>query len=64
MATSAERQRAFRERQRAAGLTAFAALVPSRHVGALADLVRRLREDESLEIGPLRNTRTGRLEKL
>lgn len=62
--TSAERQRAFRERKLAEGLSALTVIAPKRHHAALAMLVKRLAEDPNLELGALRNTRTGRLEKL
>lgn len=62
--SSAERQREFRKRKQAAGLVPVSLLLPSRHLGAFLLLAERLRNDPDLEIGSVRNSRSGRLEKL
>lgn len=62
--SSAERQRAFRKRMAEFDRRPVNVIVPASMAGAIAALARRLCEDPDLEIGPLRNTRTGRLEKL
>lgn len=64
MATSAERQRAFRARKRAEGLVAFNAMVPANQVGALMELVNQLCGDRDLEVSGPRSARSGRLVKL
>lgn len=60
----AQRQKAFRERKRAEGLVACTVMVHARHVSQLAELARKLAENPELEVALVRNTRTGRLEKL
>lgn len=62
--TSAERQRAFRERKRAEGLTACTVMVSSEQAAVLMMVAERMRMNPELTISVLRNQRTGRLEKL
>ena len=64
MATAAERQAEFRKRKREAGLVPVTGFVPARHVGDVTRLLQKLCEDENLELGTLRNVKTGRLVKI
>lgn len=59
--TSAERQKAFRERMRAQGFEQVTVWVPSSQASDLSVCCKRLCEDAELELGPLRNTVTGKL---
>lgn len=66
MADSAERQRRFRERQRAKGFVQVTLLAPSHQVPDLMVMAKRLCENADLEVAaaPLRSASTGRLVKL
>ena len=62
MATSAERQKAFRKRMREKGLVPVTAYVPADQAAQVMLLLSRLCEDGAdLELGPLRNYVTGKL---
>lgn len=63
MATNAERQAAFRRRQAEAGLRSVTVMVPSRQVAAVMMLAAQLVKDRDLEVGLIRNVRTGRYQR-
>lgn len=66
MATSAERQRAFRERKREQGFVSVTVMVRADQVPGLVELAKALMHDEHLSCdgAMLRNLRTGRLGKV
>jgi hypothetical protein len=64
MATNTERQREYRKRRRAAGLVPVTGFVPAALSGEIMRLMQRLAENRDLELGPVRNVRTGRLERI
>lgn len=64
MATSAERQRKYRLQMFERGFVPINLLVPIRSQSNFAEVAVRLMENPDLEIAMLRNTKTGRLEKV
>lgn len=63
MSTSAERQRKFRERKRELGLAPVTVLVPAELVADIQEAARQLCASRGLELGPLRESATGKLVK-
>ncbi|RWO96668.1 MAG: hypothetical protein EOQ98_21860 [Mesorhizobium sp.] len=61
---SATRQRAFKKRMSDDGFVQVTGWVRSHQAADIAALMKRLKEDTDLEPGPMRNTRTGRLERV
>lgn len=61
---SADRQAEFRKRMTDAGMVQVSGWVSGRQASGVAQLIRRLRDDSRLEVGPVRDTRTGKLAKL
>lgn len=61
--TSAERQRTWRERRMAEGFVKMTVLVRATQAADVRHVCARLSSDPDLEIGTLRNTRTGKLVK-
>lgn len=66
MATSAERQRAFRLRKKAEGLVQVTGLVPRNAQADVMILMQMLRENPNLELAVqcLRDTETGRFVRI
>ena len=62
--SAASRQAQFRYNMHRQGMREVTGWVREHQTADMTLLMRRLREDPDLEIGPLRNTRTGRLVKL
>lgn len=60
----AARQAAFRRRQEADGMVQVTGFVPGSVASEVQQLIRRLRADPALTVGPLRNVVTGKLDKL
>ena len=63
MASSADRQKEFRKRMEAEGYIQVTGWVPAAQASDVRILMKRLMTDADLEVGPLRNVRTGRLER-
>ncbi len=62
MASSAERQKAFRQRMRDKGLVPITTYVPADQAADVTEKLARLcDEGVTLELGPLRNYVTGKL---
>lgn len=59
--TSAERQREWRKRRMAEGLVSVTVMVRETQAADVRQVCDRLARDGDLEIGALRNVRTGRL---
>lgn len=59
--TSAERQREWLRRKKAKGFVTLTIMVPITQAADVRNVCRRLARDGDLEIGALRNVRTGRL---
>lgn len=64
MTTSAERQRAYRQRQAAKGLVPVNGLVPSHLEAQVLDLLRVLRDNPHLELASLRDSVSGKYVRL
>lgn len=64
MATTAERQRAFRKRLAAEGLKTVTVIVPEHAAWEVSCLAEALRDNPNLELVTLRDTRTGRFVKI
>lgn len=64
MASSAERQRAFKAKLAEQGLRQVFGYVHEHQLSDLLLLVARLRDNPDLQVGPVRNTATGRIERL
>lgn len=64
MATAAERQKKFRQLMADKGMVEVSGWVPREHGAAVKDLMLALSSRPHCEIGPLRNTATGKLERL
>jgi hypothetical protein len=62
--TTAQRATAFRKRMVEAGYVQVAGWVHRSQVAEVNQMLRRLREDKTLQPGPLRNPDTGRLVRL
>ena len=58
--SNANRQREFRKRMEEQGFVQVTGWVPASQMADVQSVMRRLRDDGDLEIGTLRNTRTGR----
>lgn len=62
MATSAERQKQFRQRMKEKGLVPLTAYVPANQAGDIMAVLAQLCADgATLELGPLRDYATGKL---
>jgi len=59
-----QRARAFRERQAAAGLVQVVVWVFAEKAAGFVSAAEQIRANRALEVGPLRNTETGKLAKL
>ncbi|QCS36991.1 hypothetical protein [Tortoise microvirus 39] len=59
-----ERQAQYRAKLESLGQTNVTGIVNYTQVGDVLILLRRLRDNPDLEVGLIRNTRTGRYEKL
>lgn len=59
--TGAERQLAFRKQKLQEGLVPVTCYVPAGLAAAFMDAARLLCAERGLELGPLRDTRTGKL---
>lgn len=64
MATSAERQRSYRAKMADAGLVPLTVYVPRDQQAAVYNLANRLCDDRNLEVGPVRNVVTGKMERV
>lgn len=64
MATTKERQASYRQRLEAEGKTSASGVVHRHQLPDVLALMRLLRDNPDLEIGLLRNVRTGRYQKL
>lgn len=62
--TNTQRQRAYKARQKAKGLEQVSGWVLPHQVAEVQLLFKRLAADRDLNVGPVRNEATGRLEKL
>lgn len=62
--TNAERQARFRAKKAEAGLRQITAMVHSRQMADVLELLRQLAENPDLEVGLVRNVKTGRYQKL
>lgn len=63
MATTAERQQAYRDRAAAMGLVPVTVFVPREHASAFKVQAALLSGNRDLEPGALRNAKTGRVVK-
>lgn len=61
---AAARQADFRQRMEEEGFVQVTGWVRRDQAAAVSALIRRLRDDPALEPGPVRNTRTGRIERI
>lgn len=61
--TNAERQAKANRKRKASGLGKAQGWVHSHQVADIQMIMRMLRENPGLELGPLRDTRTGKLVK-
>lgn len=59
-----QRQADFRKRMIAAGMVQVSGWVYGNQANEVVQLMRRLRGDSGLTVGPVRNEATGKLEKL
>lgn len=64
MATAKERQAAFRARMKAEGKVTVTGIVHEHQMADLMQLMKLLRDNPDLEVGLVRNTKTGRYRKL
>lgn len=62
--TAKERQRKFRENLAQNGLTTVTAIVPEHLMAEVQILCRMLRENPSLELGPVRDSATGKFRRI
>ena len=60
MSSSAERQRRFRARARALGVVQITGYVPASQAAAVRRLMEALLENRGLELGSLKDVKTGR----
>ena len=61
MVSGAERMRRWRQRKRAEGLIVVSVVVPASAAADLNQIAEALRSDNQLELGPLRDRRSGKL---
>lgn len=64
MATNAQRQAEFRKRMKAQGYVQVTGWVKANQASDVMILMKRLAESDELEIGPVRNVKTGKLQRL
>lgn len=62
--TTAERQRAYRQRQKQKGLVTFTALVHEQQIPELQSAIDLLKADPHLVVALLRSNQTGRYKKV
>jgi hypothetical protein len=62
--STAERQAAFRARKREAGLVSVTVMIPAHLEAQLRAAAARLMREAGLELGPLRESKSGKLRKL
>jgi hypothetical protein len=63
MSSNAARQAAFRKRMQENGFVQVAVWVPAAQAASVTLAAKTLCENEALELGPMRNTTTGKVHK-